>query len=86
MDQLVLSMPQSYDLFVVGHAAPEEDRKEIVAWLKTKFPRVPILALNSPSIRKLSGADFNVKMNGPEAWLPVIARALGGHRESANHP
>jgi hypothetical protein len=69
---------QHCDLFIVGHAAPEEERKEMAAWLKTQYPEVRILALNSPKIRELVGADYNVKLNGPEVWLPVIASALGG--------
>ncbi|MGB7153582.1 MAG: hypothetical protein WBD08_05245, partial [Candidatus Acidiferrales bacterium] len=46
----VLGLPQKYDFFILGHTAPEETRKEMVAWLKAKFPGVPILALNSPDI------------------------------------
>jgi hypothetical protein len=50
----------------------------MVAWLRAKYPGVRILALNSPEIRELVGADYNVKLNGPEVWLPMIATALGG--------
>lgn len=74
--KLVLDMPQACDLFMVGHAAPEERRAEMVAWLKAKYPKTQILALNSPQIGKLPGADYNVKLNGPELWLPLIASAL----------
>lgn len=80
--KVVLSLAQRCDLFVVGHAAPEETRKEIVAWLKAKYPDVRIIALNSPKIQELPGADYNVKLNGPQTWLPVIASALGGSQES----
>jgi hypothetical protein len=62
--KLILSLRQRCDVFIVGHAAPEEERKEIVAWLKTQYPEVRILALNSPTIRELVGADYNVKPNG----------------------
>lgn len=65
------------DLFIVGHAAPDRTRREMVAWLRLHFPAVPILALNRPEAPELRGADFNLKLNGPETWLPVIARALG---------
>jgi len=74
--KLVLSLPQHCDLFIIGHAAPEEERKEMVAWLKAKHPGIRILALNPPKIRELVGADYNVKLNGPETWLPMIASAL----------
>jgi len=79
--KLILSLRQHCDLFIVGHAAAEEERKEMVAWLKTQYPEVRILALNSPKIQELVGADYNVKLNGPELWLPVIASALGGQYE-----
>ena len=82
----VLTLPQRYDLFIVGHAAPEETRKEMVAWLKAKFPGVPVLALNDSATEKLAGADYNVKLNGPEAWLPMISSALGGRNEGSVSP
>jgi hypothetical protein len=77
----VLTLPQAYDLFIVGHAAPTETRREIVAWLKSRFPGVPVLALNPSAAEELVDADYNVKLNGPEAWLPVISSALSGRSE-----
>ena len=73
--KLLLSSTQRYDLFIVGHAAPEETRREMVAWLKTRYPGVKILALNPPD-QQLSSADFNVCQNGPETWLPIIFQQL----------
>jgi len=84
--KVVLSLPHNCDLFIVGHAAPEEARKEMVAWLKFKYPGVGILALNPPAIRELPGADYNVKLNGPEIWLSLIASALDRHQGSGNLP
>lgn len=78
--KIILSMHQRCDLFIVGDAAPGQTREEMVAWLKVKNPGVQILALNPPRIPELAGADYNVKLNGPETWLPVIASALGGHQ------
>lgn len=65
--KVVLTLPHHCDLFIVGHAAPEESRKQMVSWLKTKFPGVRVLGLNPPRVRKLPGADYNVKLNGPKA-------------------
>jgi hypothetical protein len=76
--KLVLSMPQDCDLFIVGHTAPEATGQEMVAWLKANYPGVRMLALNPPLIRELIGADYKVKLNGPETLLAVIATALGG--------
>lgn len=67
---------REYDLFIVGHAAPENTRKELVDWLKTNYPKVPILALNWPR-QQLSGADFNATEEGTEKWLSAVIHALG---------
>lgn len=70
----VLSKPQTeYRIFIVGHAAPVEDRKEIVTWIKTKFPVAKVIALNPPEQDNLAGADFNFVLNGPEGWLGAVA-------------
>ena len=71
----VLNLSQRVDLFIVGHNAPEETRREIVVWLKTKHPQVPVVALNPPECRELPGADYNAVFNGPETWLPIVEAA-----------
>lgn len=76
--RVVLSIPAgTFDLFIVGHGAPEDTREEMVVWLKANFPTTPILALNAPQTRKLPGADYNLKLNGPETLLLAIASACG---------
>lgn len=80
--KLVLSIPEQYDFFIVGHAADDQARTEMVSWLKAHYPGVRILALNPPKVSELAGADYNVKLNGPETWLPIIASALRGPQES----
>jgi hypothetical protein len=74
--KIVLSSPQHCDLFIVGHAAPEQTRKEMVDWLKARYPHVKILALNRADHRQLAGADYNVLLNGPNQWLSVITAAV----------
>jgi hypothetical protein len=74
--KIVLSSPQHCDLFIVGHAAPEQTRKEMVDWLKARYPHVKILALNPAGDRQLAGADYNAIMNGPGEWLSVVTAAL----------
>ncbi len=71
----VLGLPQRVDLFIVGHDAAEQTRREIVVWLKAKYPKVQIVALNSPDCRELPGADYNAVVNGPETWLPIVEAA-----------
>jgi hypothetical protein len=73
--KLLLSSIQHYDLFIVGHAAPEETRREIVGWLKAEYPKVKILALN-PLHQQVLRADCNVRQNGPDTWLPIVAQLL----------
>lgn len=73
--KLLLSSIQRYDLFIVGHAAPEEIRREIVDWLKARYPGVKILALNPPD-QHVPAADYNVPQNGPENWLPIVSQQL----------
>ncbi|MGC2421128.1 MAG: hypothetical protein WA405_05710 [Candidatus Acidiferrales bacterium] len=72
--KILLSTMQHADiaLFIVGHAAPEQTRKEMVDWLKAKYPNVKVLALNPPN-QQLPGADYNVIQNGPEKWLPFVS-------------
>lgn len=74
--KVVLSSPQHCDLFIVGDAAPEQTRREMVVWLKTKYPQVHIVALNPPESRQLAGADYNAMLNGPETWLPIVDTAV----------
>jgi hypothetical protein len=83
--KVILSLPQQCDIFIVGHAAPEETRKEMVSWLKARYRGVRIIALNSPTVRELPDADYNIKLDGPQTWLPLIDSALrrlpGGRAE-----
>jgi len=42
-------------------------------WIKVKYPSVKILALNAPH-QQLLNADYNVTLNGPENWLPIVTQ------------
>jgi len=46
----VLKSGADYDLFIVGHTASQEARQEIVHWVREKFPRAEVLALDPPNI------------------------------------
>jgi len=63
------------DVFVVGHAAPEQTRKEIVEWLKATFPKVKIVALIPSANRELSRADYNIVLNDWDKWPSLLAAA-----------
>lgn len=63
------------DVFVVGHTAPEQTRKEMVDWLKANFPRVKIVALIPSATRPLPCADYNVVLNDLDEWMTLLAAA-----------
>lgn len=72
--KVALSSYHDVELFIVGHTAPEQTRKEMVAWLKANYPKVKIVALN-PSKDQLTGADYNVILNEHDEWLSLLAAA-----------
>ena len=82
--KLALIPIQPYELFIVGHEAPAETRQEMVFWLKAKYPKAIIVALN-PLDQKLLQADYNVRQNYPETWLPIISRELANSADIQEH-
>ena len=79
--KVLLSSIQHYDLFIVGHAATEETRREIVDWLKANYPQVKILAMNPPC-QQMTNADYNALQNGPESWLPIVTERFANSTET----
>jgi hypothetical protein len=71
----ILDTRERYRIFIVGHAAPNETREDMIRWLKANFPTTKILVVNPPSSAILEGADYNVVLNGPEEWLSIVANA-----------
>jgi 5'(3')-deoxyribonucleotidase len=70
-----LTSIEKVDVFVVGHTAPEQTKKEMVDWLKTNFPSVKIVALIPSANRPLLSADYNIVLNEWDEWLSLIAAA-----------
>ena len=70
-----LTSIENVDVFVVGHTAPEDTRKEMVDWLKANFPEVKIVALIPSASRKLPRADFNIVLNDWDEWLSLLSAA-----------
>ena len=70
-----LSSIRNVDVFVVGHAAPEQTRREMVEWLKATFPKVKIVALIPSANRELSRADYNIVLNDWDNWPSLLAAA-----------
>lgn len=73
--KVLLSSIQKYDLFIVGHAAPEKSRSEMVDWLKTHYANVKVLALNPPH-QPLPNADYNALQSDPESWLQFVTERV----------
>lgn len=73
--KVLLASIQKYDLFIIGHAAPENCRSEMVDWLRTHYPNVKILALNPPH-QPLVNADYNALASDPEGWLSFVTEQL----------
>jgi len=70
-----LASIHSVDVFIVGHTAPDQTRKEMVDWLKTNFPEVKIVALIPSADRQLLRADHNVVLNEWDEWLSLLTAA-----------
>ena len=73
---MALRSREHYDLFILGEAAPKETREEMIQWLRKEYPKVKIVALNAPRHRRLPDADYNVTVNGPDAWLSLVASVV----------
>jgi hypothetical protein len=73
--KVLLSSIQHYDLFIVGPAASEETRREMVDWLRENYPQVKILAMNPPD-QQVPKADYNAEQDGPENWLQIVTERL----------
>ena len=65
---------QNIDLFVVGHKAPDQTRREMVTWLRAHFPSIKIVSLN-PGKQSIRNADFNIAW-GKHDWILLAAAAV----------
>jgi 5'(3')-deoxyribonucleotidase len=72
-----LASIQNVDVFIVGHAASEQTRKEMVDWLKTNFPRIKIVSLIPPGNRQLESVDCSIVLNDWNEWLLLLEAAAG---------
>ena len=69
----VLASIDNFDAFVVGHAAPEQTRKDMVDWLKETSPKVKVVALVPSACLQLPRADYNIVLNDLDEWLALLA-------------
>ena len=68
-----LASIHNVDIFVVGHTASEQTRKEMVEWLRANFPKVKIVALIPSANRQVPRADYNIVLNDGKECLSLLA-------------
>ena len=72
--KLILTQTEPYHFFLLGESGAIEKRRDMVQWLKLKFPKVPVLAVN-PLGMETPGADLNLEQAHPESGCQ-LARIL----------
>lgn len=73
--QLLLSVPHSYDLFVIGHEASGAVRLEMIRWMREHDPTTRIVALY-PRQNTSDNLTYNAPSEPAAAWLPLISAAV----------
>jgi short-subunit dehydrogenase involved in D-alanine esterification of teichoic acids len=68
-----LASIRNVDVFIVGDAAPEHTRKEMVDWLKANFPKAKIVALIPSTSPRMKLADYNIVSGDWDEWLSLLA-------------
>ena len=69
-----------FDLVIVGHAAPEEERRRMANWLKANLPGVPVLALCPAPFQTVDYGDYQADAHNPDAWISMVEEALAGKK------
>ena len=76
-DALAQCKQGDFDLIVLGHTLPPQDKTALVSALREKCD-CPIVSIRRPGQGKHPDADYSVEASeGPEALLAVIREALG---------
>lgn len=78
----ILGRQQRWDLFTVGYAAPRETIRDMIEWLKARYPGVPILELTSPRNPRFP-LENRTNANGLAPWIFAVANALSAARPPA---
>ena len=64
-----------FDIFIIGHSAPERTRLEMVYFLRTNHTQSPVVALNPPGVDHLDTLRYNAPVDDQDAWLAAVAAA-----------
>jgi len=73
-----LCRTEKFDLAILGHSIPLEDKKLIVDQLR-EVCRTPILALRRPNEGHLLEADFNLDSTEPAKFVALVKQILNHH-------
>ncbi len=63
---------------VIGHGAPWEERRNLIAHFRETLPGVPIVALLRRRDEDFDCSDFNCSADNPPIWLRTVNQALAG--------
>ena len=71
-----MARTRHFDLVIVGHAGPGEERRRMVHWLKANMAGVPVLALCLAPFQTVDYGDYQADAHTPEAWLSLAQEVL----------
>lgn len=76
-----MARTRRFDLVILGHAAPEEERRRMANWLKANLPGVPVLALCPAPFQTVDYGDYQADAHNPDAWMSMVEEALAKKKE-----
>src|ERR1041385_4328019 len=65
----------SFDLFILGHSIPHEDKKELIALFRAHCP-APILSLLRDGEQIVDGAEYQASPDDPNRLIEVIEEII----------
>lgn len=71
-----MAKTRGFDLVILGHAAPEEERRRMANWLKANLPGVPVVALCPDPFQTVDYGDYQADAHNPDAWIAIVEEAL----------
>lgn len=76
-----MARTRRFDLVIVGHAGPDEERRRIAQWIKANLPRVPVLALCPAPFQAVDYGDYQADTHNPDAWLRLVQEVLSKKKD-----
>ena len=65
-------------VIVIGHGAPWQERRDLIAHFRETLFGVSILALLRRQEEAFSSADFSCPADNPPEWVRIVRQALAG--------